>query len=121
MRNLVVLKNLVRNVGQVIDAELVKVGQARAAARRHVGEDAAHELERVRLVLKGLEHLLDVLGRVVLHVASGMPSAQILIILLHKFGMSKSAAELSFLFVFQYAASLLTMTVLISFSLQEVY
>ena len=61
------------------------------------------------------------LGRVVLHVASGMPSAQILIILLHKFGMSKSAAELSFLFVFQYAASLLTMTVLISFSLQEVY
>ena len=35
--------------------------------------------------------------------------------------MSKSAAELSFLFVFQYAASLLTMTVLVSFSLQEVY
>lgn len=61
------------------------------------------------------------IGRLILHVSSGMPSAQILIILLHKFGMSRAAADISFLFVFQYAASILTMTVLISLSLQVVY
>ena len=61
------------------------------------------------------------LGRAVLLVSSGMPSAQILIILLHKFGLAQQASELSFLFVFQYAASVPTMTALISSVLDRVY
>jgi hypothetical protein len=54
-------------------------------------------------------------------VSSGMPSAQILIILLHKFGLAQQASELSFLFVFQYAASVPTMTALISSVLDRLY
>jgi len=63
----------------------------------------------------------DKLGRAVILISSGMPSAQILVILLHKFGLSQQAAELSFLFVFQYSASILTMTVVISAVLARVY
>ena len=50
-----------------------------------------------------------------------MPTAQIMIVLLHKFGLSQQASELSFLFVFQYAASIPTMTALISSVLNRVY
>ena len=61
------------------------------------------------------------LGRAVLLISSGMPTAQIMIVLLHKFGLSQQASELSFLFVFQYAASIPTMTALISSVLNRVY
>ena len=61
------------------------------------------------------------LGRAVMLVSSGMPSAQMIIILLHKLDMCQYAAEFSFLFLFQYGASISTMTVLISVVLERVY
>ena len=83
----------------------------------------------VPAIVSGLEALATAmipipqarLGRAVLLISSGMPTAQIMIVLLHKFGLSQQASELSFLFVFQYAASIPTMTALISSVLNRVY
>ena len=61
------------------------------------------------------------LGRAVALVSSGMPSAQILVLLLHRFGLGRQAGELSFLFVFQYLAAVPTMTVLVTLALAVVY
>ena len=61
------------------------------------------------------------LAQLLLLISSGMPSAQILVVLLNKLGMGATASELSFLFIFQYTTSLLTTTALVSLALWIVY
>ena len=61
------------------------------------------------------------LAQLLLLISSGMPSAQILVVLLNKLGMGATASELSFLFIFQYTTGLITTTALVSIALWIVY
>ena len=61
------------------------------------------------------------LAQLIMLLSAGMPSAQILLIFLIKFDMEESSAQLSFLFCFQYAAALFTMTGLGTVALDFVY
>ena len=61
------------------------------------------------------------LAQLLLLISSGMPSAQILVVLLNKLGMGATASELSFLFIFQYTTGLITTTALVSIALWVVY
>ena len=60
------------------------------------------------------------LAQLVTLVSSGMPTAQILILLLNKLDLEQSASQLAFLFVFQYSLSLITTTALVAISLSIV-
>ena len=71
-------------------------------------------------IAPGLRPASD-LTQLVALVASAMPCAQILVMLLNKLGMPSSASELVFLFIFQYSASILTTGAVVVIALGMVY
>ena len=61
------------------------------------------------------------LAQLITLVSSGMPSAQILVMLLNKLHLEESASQLVFLFVFQYSFSLATTAVVVVVALRLVH
>ena len=67
-----------------------------------------HLLDLLLRAVKCLQRLVEPLlplAQLLLLISSGMPSAQILVVLLNKLGMGATASELSFLFIFQYSTA----------------
>jgi len=67
--------------------------------------------------LRPRTHLLQL----VMLISAGMPSAQVMVILLNKLNLESEACQLAFLFLFQYSMALITTVFLVAFSLFLVY